>query len=216
MTFPVLASIRRRRRALTTALGVAAGGVLLGGAVGSLTAALFTAALGGLAGWAAPDLWLQLAVRRRHAMIDRELPAFVDFLATAAQAGLPLEEALERVQREFPGVVADAFAATRRARAAGQTLEEALEWIAERLGHPDVAAVTAAIARAQEYGTPLSAVLSDLGRTLQQERRDRARERAGRTGILLIFPLVAFILPVTVVLLGYPAAVSLLKTLFGV
>ncbi|HEY8418605.1 MAG TPA: type II secretion system F family protein [Limnochordales bacterium] len=158
--------------------------------------------------------WLAARVRDRRGRVTRELPALVDFLATAAEAGLPLEVALERVRREFPGVVADTFAATRAPRAADETLPGALKWTAERVGHPDGAAVTAAIARAQGYGTPLGAVLSDLGRTLRQARR--ARERAGRTGILLIFPLVVFIVPVTVVLLGYPAAVNLLKTLVGV
>lgn len=189
----------------------AAGGALSGLAVAALPLGLVGAGLG----WLLPDLWLDQRLRRRQAEMSRELPMFVDLLSTATQAGLPLDEALRVVGRQSSGVLAQTFLKALRAREAGQTLEAALEWAASRLGNRDVESIARTIAQARQYGTPVSQVLSEIGDAVRRERVERARERAGRTGTLVILPVALFILPVTVVILAYPALVSVLHSLLA-
>ena len=143
-------------RLLATGLGAAVLGLLVGGVLGSLAASIVLGALGAMGGWLAPDLWLTLQVRRRHAQVDKELLSFLDFLSTATRAGLTLDMALERVREEFHGILSDGFAAAASSRSVGATTEEGLALAAERLGHPDVDSVVQALVRSKEYGTPLS------------------------------------------------------------
>lgn len=202
-------------RLLSTAAGGLCGLVLLGPALGSLGAALFMAAVGAAAGWVCPDAWLSSRVRARHRDIDRELPTWVDALANTVAADVPLEVALNRVQEEMPGIVSSIFAVANRSRLAGQTLEDGLEWAAEQLGHPDLKQVVNQIIRSRETGTPLSQGLREIARVLRAQRRERAREMSARMGVAMIFPLVLFILPVTMLYLVFPAIVTLMRGLFA-
>lgn len=196
--------------ALSLAIALSSGAVS-----GVALAAVPMGLVGAGLGWLAPDLWLEQRLRQRQSQMARELPTFVDLLATAAQAGLPLDEALRVVGTRSSGVLAQTFLRALRAREAGQTLEAALEWAASRLGNRDVENIARTIAQARQYGTPVSRVLGEIGDAVRRERVERARERAGRTGTLVILPVALFILPVTVVILAYPALVSVLHSLLA-
>ena len=202
-------------RLLCTAAGGLAGLLFLGPMLGSLLAAVFMTAMGAAVGWIGPDVWLTSRVRARHRDIDRELPTWVDALANTVAADVPLEVALDRVRAELPGVVSSVFAVASRSRYAGQTLEDGLEWAADQLGHPDVKQVVSQIIRSRETGTPMAQGLREIGRMLRAQRRERAREISGRLSVAMIFPLVLFILPVTMLFLGYPAMVTLMRGLFS-
>jgi len=130
-------------------------------------------------------------------------------------ADVPLEVALDRVRAELPGVVSSVLVIANRSRYAGQTLEDGLEWAAEQLGHPDVRKVVSQIIRSRETGTPMAQGLREIGRTLRTQRRERAREISGRLSVAMIFPLVLFVLPVTLLFLGYPALVTLMRGLLS-
>lgn len=202
-------------RLLCTAVGGLTGMLFLGPLLGSLLAAVVLAMLGAAVGWVAPDMWLTSKVRSRHRDIDRELVTWVDALANTVAADVPLEVALERVNAEMPGVVSAAFSIVSRSKYAGQTIEEALEWVADHLGHPDVKQVAMQIIRSRETGTPMARELREIARMLRAQRRERARELSGRLSVAMIFPLVLFILPVTMLFLAYPAMVTLMRSLFS-
>lgn len=202
-------------RLLCTGGGAIIAGIGLSALAGSVLAAVPLGLVGAGVGWIVPDLWLNQRLRQRQAQMARELPTFVDLLSTSTQAGLPLDEAIRTVGQEAPGVLSQTFLRALRAREAGQTLEAALEWAAERLGNRDVESIARAIAQARQYGTPVSQVLGEIGDAVRRERVERARERAGRTGTLVILPVALFILPVTIVILAYPALVSVLHSLLS-
>ena len=202
-------------RLLCTAVGGLTGMLFLGPLLGSLLAAVVLAMLGAAVGWVAPDMWLTSKVRSRHRDIDRELVTWVDALANTVAADVPLEVALERVNAEMPGVVSAAFSIVSRSKYAGQTIEDALEWVADHLGHPDVKQVAMQIIRSRETGTPMARELREIARILRAQRRERARELSGRLSVAMIFPLVLFILPVTMLFLAYPAMVTLMRSLFS-
>lgn len=180
--------------------GLLAGTALLG-ALGSVPAGCLLA----LGGYVAPDLWLGAALARRKAAIDRELLYFLDFLALAAQSGLSMDQAVEQVAAEFPGILSTAFAQVQAERGMGQWNEHALGGLAQRLGHKDVQTVVDALVRAGRFGSRTATVLRDLAATIRRKRNEGAREHANRAGTAIILPVAVFIMPAIILILAYPA-----------
>ncbi|MDI3297613.1 MAG: type II secretion system F family protein [Bacillota bacterium] len=166
-------------------------------------------------GWIAPDLWLTAALSARRARIERELPSYIDLLVTCTRAGMPLEAAVARVERETAGELARVFGRAVRSVEVGQTTADALSMAADDVGLDDVEMLATTVARAQEYGAPFSAALAEMATTLRAERRSKMQERASRMGTVIMIPLVVFILPVTLLFIGYPAVSTLLSGIFG-
>lgn len=186
-----------------------AGGVLVGVLAAAATlgsgASPATGCIGGLAGYLAPNAWLASAVRRRREAIDRELLYFLDFLGLAAQAGLSVDNAVEAVARELPGILSAAFAQVQSERGMGQWSEHALAGLATRLGHPDVQTVVDALIRAGRFGSETAGLLREVAAGIRRRRGLAAREHANRVGAAIVLPVAVFILPAIVVVLGYPA-----------
>jgi tight adherence protein C len=174
----------------------------------SAGAGVAAACLGALAGYALPDAWLGAVLARRQRAIDRELLYFLDLLALAAQAGLPLDAALEHVARELPGILSAAFAQVRAERGLGQWNEHALSGLAERLGHRDVRAVVEALVRAGRFGSRTAPLLRQMASSIRARRNLAAREHANRVGTAIVLPVAVFILPAVVLILGFPAVAT--------
>lgn len=194
-------------------VGIVLFGVGVGGMLGDPWAMVPFGLLGGVVGWALPDAWLNRQTRQRQALMERELPMFLDLLVTTTQSGVPLETAVRHVAERAPGLLSSTFARAMMIADAGHTLEGALDWAANYLGNRDVESIAQAVAQARHYGTPPSQVLSDISVAVGRERVDKANERAGQVSGLLIFPLVLFIFPATLVILVYPALVTALAML---
>lgn len=201
-------------RLVATGVGAVLLAFFSAGLARSATAAFPMGLIGAALGWAGPDLWLTSKVRARQAQIQHELPLFLDLLGTALEAGLGFNQAIDHVQQELPGILPSEFGRALALADAGGKLDEALTYMASRLGNPDVEAVVETMVRSRQYGTRLTRDLTDLSHTLRRERVAKTEERAGRTGILIVLPLAVFVLPVTMLILGYPAFASLTQSLF--
>lgn len=165
-------------------------------------------------GYALPAMKLKEAKRRRERAIVRMLPTYLDFITMAVEAGLSLPGALVQATVNGPsGELKGELERVNRDIKAGAGRVEALEAMARRLDLREVTGVIAALAQAEKTG-------SDIGNTLRvqadQQRVDRfqrAEKLAMEAPVKLIFPLVAFIFPVTFVVLAFPI---IMKWLHGV
>jgi tight adherence protein C len=124
------------------------------------------------AGFLAPDWWLARRARRRAARAGIELADVLDLLRVAVEAGLPVGRALEDVGRRRSGLVAAEVRAVAARLQLGVPRAEALQHLQRRLPLPAVAALTAAIGRADRHGAPLGPALDALA---QEARAQRAR-----------------------------------------
>ncbi len=190
---------------LLSAAGAAVLGMLAGTALLGVLGSVPAGCLFALGGYVAPDLWLASALARRKEAIDRELLYFLDFLALAAQSGLSMDQAVEQVAAEFPGLLSSAFAQVQAERGMGQWNEHALGGLAQRLGHKDVQTVVDALVRAGRFGSRTATVLRDLSVTIRRQRNEGAREHANRAGAAIILPVAVFIMPTIILILAYPA-----------
>lgn len=189
----------------------AAGGVLtlaFGGPLAlALPGRLPVVALPALAlgGFFAPDLALWQLTRRRARAMEEELPDLLDLLRVAVEAGLPVSRGLAEVGRRHPGRLAREWRAAAAEMGLGVARANALSALAARCPGPGVAALAAALARAERHGAPLSSTLTALADEARAARARRVRERAAKAAPKI--QLVVALLLVPSVLLMVAAAI---------
>jgi tight adherence protein C len=196
---------------LAAAVGCGAAGVVLSGvAPGRLGLVLAPAAP--VAGFLAPDLWLARLAGERARRARRELPAMLDLLRVAVEAGDSLSAALRTVGERADGVLASEWRAAGRQAALGVPLEAALASMGERLPLPEMRALTGAIERARRHGSPLAETLAAQSRDARFALARRVREEAARAGPKIQLVVALLLVPSVMLLLAAALAAALLES----
>ncbi|MFQ5496201.1 MAG: type II secretion system F family protein [Phycisphaerae bacterium] len=171
---------------------------------------VFAAAVGFLA----PNMWLTAAMRKRGELIRNGLPDSLDLLVITVEAGLALDAALQRVGDEMRNVHADLseeFQIATREVQMGIPRGEALENVAERTQLPEMRSLVAIVNQAEKFGTSVAKALRHQADALRVKRRQAAEERAQKTAVKLMAPLILFIFPAIFVVLAGPAALKMIE-----
>ena len=174
-------------------------------------------ALGGLAGYVFPKIYIRLLAKRRQHRLKLSLPDALDLLVICVEAGMGLNQAIVRVSDELRIThpeISDEFRLVNLEIAAGRTRPEALRSLGERTGVDDIISLAAMIIQTDRFGTSIARSLRVHSDSLRVERRQRAEEAAAKTTIKLIFPLMFCVFPALFVTLLGPAALHLM-TVFG-
>jgi len=173
-------------------------------------------AFAGGVGFMFPNLWLWIAVSQRTEKIRNGLPDSLDLLVVSVESGLGLDAGIQRVSDEMRNVHAELSEEMQIAvleTQMGVPRAEALENMARRSGVEEMKALVAVITQAEKFGTSVAKALRTQAETLRQKRRLKAEERAQKTTVKLMVPLVLFIFPSIFVVLVGPAALRIIATL---
>jgi tight adherence protein C len=92
---------------------------------------------------------------------------------------------------------------------------QALENLAQRVGIASLSGIVAALNQTVRFGTPLAGSLRVLAGEMRAARLARFEERAARLPVFLTLPLMAFILPSLMIVIGTPLALRIIDTLSG-
>jgi len=199
----------------------AIGGFLLGGGVGIFTAGfslwtvMYIGAFAGLA-WYFPLLILKLAARSRKQKLFLGLPDSLDLMVVCVEAGLGMDQALRRVAEEMVDihpVVAHEFQMCNQQLQYGSTRETVLTELGERNGVEDLNTLASVMIQVDKFGTSVGKALRIQSDAMRTRRRQIAEEKASKTAVQLIFPLVLFIFPGIFVVLVGPAAITMMDEL---
>ncbi len=170
---------------------------------------------GGVGFWL-PEIWLKLATGRRKERIRNGLPDSLDLLVVSVESGLGLDAGLQRVSDEMRNVhgdLAEEMQIATLETQMGVPRSEALLHMATRCGVEEMRALVAMITQAEKFGTSIAKALRTQADTLRTKRRLKAEERAQKTAVKLMLPLIFFIFPsIFVVLLG-PAVMKIVEQL---
>jgi len=159
-----------------------------------------------------PIIWLSDTKKRRHVRVVRDLPVFLDFITMAVEAGLNLSGALQQSVDKGPkGPLRNEFAIVLRDLRYGVTRAEALKRMAERLDVADVSNFVNAVIQAERIGSSMANTLRVQSEQRRNERFQRAEKLAMEAPVKLVFPLIAFIFPVTFIILGFPIVMKFLS-----
>jgi tight adherence protein C len=169
-------------------------------------------------GMVAPDYFIK-AMRGRHLKkVERGLPDALDMMVICAQAGLGLENAIERVAQEFTyanQAVALELAICASEMRIGSDRRNALLALGERTGLESMRRLAGTLIQTMQFGTPLSQALRVLASEMRQDNLTRFEEKAARLPVFLTLPMIVFILPCVFIIVGGPAGLSIAKTLGG-
>ena len=154
-------------------------------------------------GFFLPDMWLTSKIRRRQREVVRQLPDTLDLLTICVEAGLGLDQAIQRVVDKSDNELSRALNRYLQETRLGKPRREAFQSMAYRLEVPDVTTFVAAVVQATDLGVSMARILRVQSEQMRIRRRQRAEQEAHRAPIKMVFPLVFLILPsILIVLLG--------------
>lgn len=125
-------------------------------------------------------LWLLLAVRKRQASIDRDLPDFLDVLAITVRSGMSFRSSLERVCDHFEGPIAEEMRKALHEMRLGVSRRDAFTAIKERCRSDNVDNFVAALLQSEELGTPIGEALTSIVKEIRRERAQQIRRAAAK------------------------------------
>ncbi len=162
-----------------------------------------------------PDVFLFIVKRQRQENIFCGLPDALDLLVVCIEAGLGLDAAMQKISQEFHmsnPTLSREFQITCGAIRLGQEREMALRDLGDRSGEADLKSLTCVLVQADKFGSSLAQALRVHSDDMRTRRKQRAEEKAAKTTVKLIFPLVLFIFPAIFVVLGGPAVIKIMTT----
>jgi tight adherence protein C len=177
------------------------------GSIGSLI-------VGGGLGFYLPELILTLVKSDRQGKIFLQMPDALDLLVVCVEAGLGLDAGMRRVAEELddgaPEVCSELHTANMQLQM-GKPRRQVLRDLGVRTGVDDMRALAAILIQADKFGSSIAAALRVQSDSMRVKRRQIAEEKAAKTAVQMIFPLVLFIFPGIFVVLVGPAAIQMIN-----
>jgi tight adherence protein C len=171
----------------------------------------------GALGFVLPSMGLARLAQRRQHRIRLSLPDALDLLVVSVEAGLGLDQAIQRVGEELAFAhqdLSDELRLVNLELRAGTGRSDALHNLATRTGVDDLSSLVAMLVQTDKFGTSVAQSLRVHSETLRTKRRQRAEEAAAKTGVKMVFPLVFCIFPAIWVVTIGPAAIKFVQVLF--
>lgn len=164
-----------------------------------------------------PDIIVWLMKRSRQESIFLSLPDALDLMVVCVEAGLGLDQAMRKVAEEMKStyrVISMEFALCNFQLQMGRSRTDVLHELGSRTGVEDLRALAAILIQAEKFGSSIAQALRVQSDSMRVRRRQLAEERAAKTAVKLIFPLVLFIFPAIFVVLVGPAAITMVNEMF--
>lgn len=169
--------------------------------------------LGG--GFILPDFWLGRMISRRQKKIRLGLPDALDFMVICIEAGLSLDQATIRTAEELRTAhvaLTDELEVLVLETRAGRPRADAWKQFGDRTGVDNVRVLATILVQAEQLGTSVSKTLRVHSETMRTKRRQEIEEKAAKTTVKLVFPLVLCIFPSLFVVVLAPAAIIMAES----
>lgn len=161
-----------------------------------------------------PELICSLMAGSRKQKLFLGLPDALDLMVVCVEAGLGMDQALRRVADELDSshpTVATEFKICNQQLQMGSTRETVLTELGQRNGVDDLRTLSSVMIQVDKFGTSVGKALRVQSEAMRTRRRQIAEEKAAKTAVKLIFPLVLFIFPGIFVVLVGPAAITMVN-----
>ncbi len=172
-----------------------------------------------LLGYILPRFILKRKIKARQQRIRLSLPDALDLTTICVEAGLGIDQALQRVSQELKHVhrdLCEEFTLLNLEIRAGKPRVEAMRNLAQRTAVDDLRALVAVLVQTDRFGTSIAQALRVHSDSLRVERRQRAEEQAAKTTIKMVPVLVFFVFPSMFFISLGPALILLMRNLLPV
>jgi tight adherence protein C len=167
-------------------------------------------------GFYMPDLAVAWRGKVRKEAIFFGLPDALDLMVVCVESGMGLDAAMRKVaeeSRRTSRVLSEELNLYNLQLQMGRVRREALHDLGTRTGVDDLRSLAAILIQAERFGSSIAQALRVQSDSMRVRRRQLAEERAAKTAVKLIFPLVLFIFPGIFVVLVGPAAIQIKRNL---
>jgi tight adherence protein C len=175
------------------------------------------AVVGGGLGFYGPELILSYLSSKRKKQIFQGLPDALDLLVVCVEAGLGLDQAMRKVAQEMKSayrILSDEFGLCNLHLQMGRPRSHVLQDLGVRTGVEDLRSLASLLIQADKFGSSVAQALRVQSDSMRVKRQQIAEEKAAKTAVKLILPLVLFIFPGVFVVLVGPAAVQMVQEMF--
>ncbi len=201
-----------------SALGLAAAALTLfltwSASLATTHICVFTIFVGALS-FMLPDVYLAAVASSRGTKIKKALADCLDMMVIMVESGLGMDSAIQRVGTEmdepYPEL-AEEFRIANAEMNMGLPRSEALENLAARTGVREIQSLVATVIQAERFGSSIGKTLRIQSGTMRTKRQQAAEEAAGKTAVKLLIPLILFIFPALMIVVGGPALITLIST----
>jgi tight adherence protein C len=204
-------------KSICIAVGFIAGGGTMWFTKGATTEALmYTVGVAGVSFYL-PDVVVWWFKKSRQDNIFFGLPDALDLMVVCVEAGLGLDQAMRKVSEEMKktyAIIAEEFGLCNLQLQMGRPRNEVLHELGARTGVDDLKALSAILIQADKFGSSIAQALRVQSDSMRVRRRQMAEEKAAKTAVKLIFPLVLFIFPAIFIVLVGPAAITMINEMF--
>ncbi len=164
-----------------------------------------------VAGFYAPNIYLQNIITKRREAIVGAFPDALDLLLICVEAGMSIELAIQKVAGEIGTRSIELAEELTLLGAELSYLPErrqAYEGLSKRVNYSGIKAVTTAMTQAERYGTPLGSALRVMAKENRELRIAAAEKIASQLPAKLTVPMVLFFLPVLFLVILGPAYIK--------
>jgi tight adherence protein C len=164
-----------------------------------------------------PDAIIWWMGKKRKEAIFLGLPDALDLLVVCVEAGLGLDQAMRKVSEEMKKsyrVIAEEFSLCNLQLQMGRARSHVLQELGSRSGVDDLKSLASILIQADKFGSSIAQALRVQSDSMRTRRKQIAEEKAAKTAVKLIFPLVLFIFPGIFVVLVGPAAITMVREMF--
>ncbi len=179
-------------------------------------AGMYTVAISGVL-FFLPDIVVWFRKKSRQDAIFYGLPDALDLMVVCVEAGLGLDQAMRKVAEEMKKsylILAEEFGLANLQLQMGSARNTVLHELGQRTGVDDLRALSAILIQADKFGSSVAQALRVQSDSMRTRRSQMAEEKAAKTAVKLIFPLVIFIFPAIFVVLVGPAAITMVNEMF--
>lgn len=155
-----------------------------------------------------PRIWLLGKIKRRQKEIWKSLPDAFDLITASVEAGLGIDAAFTRVIDKVHGPFAEELSRTMREVSMGRSRRDAFLDMADRTGVEELRQLINSVVQAESMGISIGSVIRVQTGVIRTKRRQRAEEQAFKAPIKMVFPLVFFIFPTIMIVIGGPAIIQ--------
>lgn len=173
-------------------------------------------AVGAGFGFYIPEVVLWLIKKGRQDKIFMQLPDALDLLVVCVEAGLGLDPGMRKVSDELKDAapeICEEFDRCNMQLQMGKVRRECLREMGLRTGVEDMRSLVATLINAERFGSSIGPALRVQSDCMRVKRRQMAEEKAQKTAVQMLFPLILFIFPGIFVVLVGPAAIMMINNL---
>jgi tight adherence protein C len=166
-----------------------------------------------LCGWRVPLILVRRRATSRALEIEREVPNLIDQIVVMLEAGVSFSSSLQISAERLKGALGQEMRLALQEQRMGASLTDSLNHLRERVESSNLKSFARAVVQGERLGVSIGQVMRDLAIEMRKRRRQMAEERAQKTPVKLLLPLVFLILPTMFIVVLVPPALTVMETL---